>query len=693
MWEFLTQLLDTSGFPARWSCGQWTSGHGWLHILSDVAIFGAYVSIPVSIGLFVRRKQELVFPRLWWLFACFIFACGLTHLIEATLFWHPWYRLSGLVKLITALVSWTTVFAVWRYLPRAIDLPAMAALNRQLSDEVEDRKKAQAESARLNGELNHRVQELETMLAVIPVGIGIGNDRECRSIRSNDLLARMLRISTQANASLSAQAGVAPVHFKVHSHGRVLEAEELPMQRAARTGTPIRDFEEEVVFTDGQRVDLLVSAAPMMDGAGGVRGVIGAFVDVTALRAAEDERRRMEARLHQSQRLESLGVLAGGIAHDFNNLLTGVLGYASLIRWELPPASPLTPMVASIEEAAQRAAELCKRMLAFAGRDQFRLVDVVLDDFLIEAGRLPVSGSSSVVRVVTKLSAEGAVVWVDVQQMQQVLSNLLVNAAEALGVDGGTVLIQSGRSEAGEIDSAGMALVPEKPEGSYVYFEVIDEGCGMPTELMKRIFEPFFTTKFTGRGLGLASVLGIVKSHDGAIKVNSSEGKGTSVRVYLPVSDSKVPVLRSNEEKAPQPSNPRTILVIDDDDVLVKVSKRMLERFGFRALCASNGAEGLEQFRAMRSQVDGVLLDLTMPTMNGEEVFRRLREVDPSVPVVIMTGYDATYAMKRFGPGEASGFLAKPFTAEELRRVVVGMSGSAGDVATTGTAKDGNATG
>src|SRR5262245_37627763 len=220
MMEFFSRLFDTADFPARWNCGNWTAGLGWLHIWSDLAIFGAYAAIPTAIALYVLRRRDVSFPRLYWLFAGFIFSCGFGHLLDATLFWQPWYRFSGLVKLSTATVSWVTVLMLLRYLPQALALPGLARLNTQLKQEIEDRKQAEAEARHLNETLRQRVEELQTLLEVLPVGIGIAEDAQCQKIRTNPAFAQMLALRQGSNASLSASAGEAPQHFEVRHQGR-----------------------------------------------------------------------------------------------------------------------------------------------------------------------------------------------------------------------------------------------------------------------------------------------------------------------------------------------------------------------------------------------------------------------------------------------------------------------------------------
>ncbi|MEQ1859420.1 MAG: histidine kinase dimerization/phosphoacceptor domain -containing protein [Chthoniobacteraceae bacterium] len=321
MLDFFRLLFDTTDFPQRWHCGGWSPAHGWLHIVSDTLIFGAYAAIPGAIAFFaMRRRQDIVFPKLWWLFAAFIFSCGFGHLIEATLFWQPWYRLSGSVKAITAIVSWATVLSLVRYLPDALSVPGAAQLNAKLQREIDERRRAEEQVRHLNAALESRVQELETLLEVLPIGIGIAKDSQCRDIRTNKAFSEILGIVPGRNASLSAPPAEAPREFKVMREGRELTPDELPIQRAASEGVIIRNFEERIERVDGSRIDLLCHAAPIRSQDGSCRGAVGVFVDITERKAAEE---KLKASLEEKK------VLLHEIHHRVKNNLQFII---SLLR-------------------------------------------------------------------------------------------------------------------------------------------------------------------------------------------------------------------------------------------------------------------------------------------------------------------------------------------------------------------------
>ncbi len=669
MTEFFSHLFDTSDFPSRWTCGNWTDPHGWLHIGADFAIFAAYAAIPLTIAFFVARRPDISYPRLYWLFAAFIFSCGFVHLLEAIIFWHPWYRFSGLAKAVTAVVSWVAVLALIRVLPQALHLPGIAKLNAQLLAEIEERKAAENEVHRLNADLRNRVEELETLLNVIPVGIAITNDPNAAHIRTNAMLARMLKLREQAaDTSLSNEWEARSTHFRILHNRQELPAAELPIQRAASTGQEIRDFEEEVVFDSGEHLFLLGYASPLWSPEKSVRGAVGAFVDITARKTAEDERRFLEAKLQENQRLESVGMLAGGIAHDFNNLLTSILGNASLTRLQLPEKSPLLENVEKIESESMRAADLCKQMLAYAGKGQFELRQLDVNQLIQNATELLKSTIAKNAELRLNLQSPLPSVEGDPNQLKQIVLNLVMNGSDALEGRGGQITITTGQISVSSEDDHNSALAEPLEAGAYVFLEVCDNGCGMTPETVARIFEPFYSTKFIGRGLGLAAVQGIVRSHKGGLRLQSEPGHGTTLTVLLPVSGPSMDYKLVTPDDTDEWQGSGELLVIDDEPAVRLITAQLLKIMGFTPLIAASGAEGLELFQKHRTTVVGVLLDLTMPSMGGQETLRRLRLLDPNVNVLLMSGYTEEEVRSRFDGAAIPAFIHKPFGMTELRQ-------------------------
>lgn len=391
--------------------------------------------------------------------------------------------------------------------------------------------------------------------------------------------------------------------------------------------------------------------------------------DVTPALEALSKQRDLESRLQQAQRLESLGVMAGGVAHDFNNLLTPVIADASLALADLPADSPVRFRIERIQRTGERAAELTRQMLAYAGADEIETESVDVSVLVAEVSGLIEERLANRIAVTRDLAPDLPIVEGDPGQLTQVILNLLTNAEEAVGPGGGVIVIRTGVSEQ---TSGGSRQFPEDlGPGRYVFLEVEDDGCGMDDETRARIFDPFFTTKFTGRGLGLASVLGILRAHDGAIEIDSHLGRGTKFKVVLPVASARSARLSADPPAVGGPSaSRRKVLVIDDDDGTREITSDCLERAGMRVLLAAEGEAGVEQFRQYADEIAVVILDRTMPGVSGEEVFDRIRAIRPGVKILLMSGYAEGRASEAFAGRQLSGFIGKPFLPEELLAAV-----------------------
>jgi PAS domain S-box-containing protein len=382
------------------------------------------------------------------------------------------------------------------------------------------------------------------------------------------------------------------------------------------------------------------------------------------------ESRRIEHKLVESAKLESLGVLAGGIAHDFNNLLTGILGNASLARLELPPTSLGQPMLDQIETAARRAADLCKQMLAYSGQGRFVVQPIDLNKLIEDTTHLLQISIAKNCVLRFNLATGIPVVKADATQLRQVIMNLVINASEAIGSRSGVLALATGVARVDEEYLRGFRPDASPPPGDYVFVEVSDNGCGMDTATLGKIFDPFFTTKFTGRGLGLAAVLGIVRGHKGGLKVYSEPGKGTTFKLFFPVATGKA---QDSTSPFPIPAGFRgsgTVLIADDEETVRTVAARMLERLGFAVVLAADGREAVEKFRAEPDRYSFVLLDLTMPRLDGEETFRQMRQIRPGVRVILTSGFNQQEAVMRFTGKGLAGFIQKPFELTKLTQVV-----------------------
>lgn len=381
----------------------------------------------------------------------------------------------------------------------------------------------------------------------------------------------------------------------------------------------------------------------------------------------EAERLALERKLLETQKLESLGVLAGGIAHDFNNLLAVILGNAGLALMELAPGSPSRESIMLIELAAQRAADLTRQMLAYAGKGVVVVQRLNLNAIVTEMTHLlDVSIAKNVV-LHYQLAPDLPAIEADTAQMRQIVMNLVINAAEAIGSHSGVVTLSTGSLWADHAYLQATHLAAQLSEGCYVYLEVSDTGSGMDAATQAKIFDPFFTTKFTGRGLGLAAVLGIVRRHQGAVKVSSEPGAGTIMTCLFPASELAADEAAVVASMADEWRGSGTILVVDDDPDVRAVAARMLGQFGFTVLTAEDGRSGVELFRAHTGTISCVLLDLTMPHLSGEDAFRAIRRIDPQAHVLLMSGYSEEDVASRFAGKGLTGFVHKPFTPTELR--------------------------
>jgi two-component system, cell cycle sensor histidine kinase and response regulator CckA len=380
--------------------------------------------------------------------------------------------------------------------------------------------------------------------------------------------------------------------------------------------------------------------------------------------SAAQEHQRLETQLQQCRRLESLGVLAGGVAHDFNNLLTGILGYSSLALVELWPDSAACRYVRQIERAARRATELTGQMLAYAGRGKFVTRPLELAE-LLEQMR-PALVEAVAERAELALVCDGPV-WIegDPAQIEQLLQNLVRNAAEAVSPPGGKVCVRLGRMRTAASELTDGYVLPGLAGGDYASLQVTDTGAGMDPETLERAFEPFFSTRFAGRGLGLPASLGIVRGHRGTIRIDSAPEAGTRVTVLLPLGDAPSQLAAADEAPASQTEHP-SVLVVDDEDYVRAMSRRILEKAGFLVQTARDGRDALRRFQEPGSHFDLVLLDMTMPGMSGEEVLTELLKLRPAQRVMLCSGYARPEALERIAVEATTDFLRKPYSPPEL---------------------------
>ncbi|MEM7350484.1 MAG: transporter substrate-binding domain-containing protein [Acidobacteriota bacterium] len=410
---------------------------------------------------------------------------------------------------------------------------------------------------------------------------------------------------------------------------------------------------------------------PLHHADGSVYAVCAINADITDQMQAEEEKKKLEAQIQQSQKLESLGVLAGGIAHDFNNLLMGILGNTGLALLELDPDSPIRGHLRDVERTSKRAADLCKQMLAYSGKGRFIVQPIDITRLVIDMTHLLQVSISKKATLEKDFGTGLPAFEADATQIRQVVMNLITNASEALQDTSGTITLRTG-VKACDAEYLEQTYLAEQLEpGTYVFLEVRDTGCGMDAATRERIFDPFFSTKFAGRGLGLAATLGIVRGHQGALEVESEAGEGTTFRVLFPASDK--PISDTAPDVAPvleMPGAAGTILVVDDEVMVLTIARRVLERSGYRVLTAQDGEEGFDIFRRHSDDISLVLLDVTMPRMDGDETFRRMRRLRSDLRVLLTSGYNEREATNRLSEPGPAGFIQKPYAPAALLRKV-----------------------
>ena len=426
-----------------------------------------------------------------------------------------------------------------------------------------------------------------------------------------------------------------------------------------------REIEVRIVTKSGRIATVMASLQVTRDAVSGGLRVMGAARDITEAKEAEEERRKLERHVLEAQRLESLAMLTGGVAHDFNNLLVVILGNSRMALADAPPASALHSRLARIRAAAELGAGLTEQMLAYSGKSGAALKLLDLSHLVEEVADLLRASVSERCRLELDLAPRVRVEG-DATQLRQVVLNLVTNASEALAGGVGRLCVRTGLVQ---LDAAGLAelagaegLLP----GAHAFLEVADDGQGMDATTQQRIFEPFFTTKFSGRGLGLAGVLGIVRAHRGAVSVRSEVGVGTSVRVLLPEPRGALAAIDETAAARAPERRTGTILVVDDQDYVVEVAQAFLERAGHRVFTAGGGKAAIDCFRERGHEIDAVLLDLSMPDTNGEQVLTEMQRIRPDVRVVIATGYTAETDSKRLVSHGVVGFVRKPYEPEAI---------------------------
>lgn len=536
-------------------------------------------------------------------------------------------------------------------------LTRLTSANQQLLAELQARREAEQRLQQLNQQQSQAL--LQSFLDHVPASLGV-QDLEGRFVLVNEQLLHSLGLSSPAQI-----LGQTPSAFFPESIALTAQQERLHIQCTG--ATVIREYGE--LASDG-RV-MLAHSFPIRDANGTIIAVGHIAMDITTQKRAEEARLNLERQLLEAQRRESIGLLASGIAHDFNNLLTIIQGHAELTLCDLPVASPLRENVAAIVHGVQRAADLTAQMLAYAGKGRFVVQPLQLNCLIQEIAGLLRASITRHATVHYQLAAALPPIEADAAQIRQVVLNLLVNASEALLEQAGQITVVTLAEDLSATRLNELILGADLPPGHYVRMSVTDTGCGMDEATRARMFEPFFSTKFTGRGLGLAALQGIIRSHHGAIEVLSTPGQGTTINVWLPACASSLP------EFTPQPAAPATmgrgtVLVVDDEAAVRRVARSMLEHQGFHTLEAESGEAALALLAAGIPGLTAVLLDLTLPGRDGDAVAHQVGEQYPGLRVILMSGYSVQSLSSRQVELPVAAVLQKPFSLASLQAALGG---------------------
>ena len=526
-----------------------------------------------------------------------------------------------------------------------------------LSTFIDITERKRAEEALLRSEA-----VLRSMLDATQAGVGLLVNRRFQQVNAS--LCRITGYSREELLGLTTRV-LYPSDEEFERVGRVV------YPQIEREG--LGSMEARMQHKSGAALDVILTLSPF-DPANPDTGVTATVLDITERKQAERERLELERQLLHAQKLESLGILAGGIAHDFNNLLMAILGNLDVALLDLSPNSPARARIGQAVQAVRRATDLTRQMLAYSGKGKYVVTRMDLSNMVRENADLFRTAIPKTVAIHLLLATEPAVIEADPGQVQQVVMNLITNAAEAIGEQPGAITITTGVQECDEACLGRSRIDERPPAGRFVFLEVSDNGCGMDEDARQRLFDPFFTTKFTGRGLGMSAVLGIVRGHGGAILVDSAHRQGTTVRVLFPACEPHAETPHAAQDAPTGASDlalgAGVVLVVDDEEVVRGLCAAFVEHFGFTALQAADGEEALALFEENAGRIACVLLDLTMPRLDGVRTFQEMKRRRPEIPVILSSGYNQQDATRRFTGEGLAGFIQKPYRFEELKAVM-----------------------
>ncbi len=490
-----------------------------------------------------------------------------------------------------------------------------------------------------------------------PIAMGITN-RKGKMILFNDTVIKDLGYTKEELLNLDAKN----IHTDPQTRERLF-------QRLHEEGF-VRNFYLKIERKNGEIFDAKISAT--LCKYRGEEVVLSVAEDLSHYSKSDVERNIYKNRVEQTEKFTSLGLLAGSMAHDFNNLMMGILGSALLAKDEIPPGgSAVKQRIADMEMAAKKAVDLCSQMLEYSGRGKLSFEPVDLNELILKMDKLLFASISKNASIEYKLSENTPLIKGDATRIRQIIMNLVINASEAIRGSGVHITISTGVKRFDSIYLSESYLVDELPEGHYVYLEVVDTGVGMDKERLNRLFDPFFTTKSTGRGLGMSAVLGIVRGHKGTLTVDSKPGSGATFTLLFPVPET--PIVMKPEgrvESLDDSFETGLVLLVDDEEIVLKTARKMLEKMGFSVITAVNGEDAIKKFREHADTIKLVFLDLTMPVMDGEECFGNLQTINNKIPIIVVSGYFEQEVTERFEGVGLAGFLQKPYMISSVKDLI-----------------------
>lgn len=644
MWAFFERLLDSSMLSPHGICLLWEPELIWLHVASDAIIAIAYFSIPFALTILVTKRRDLQFGWVYWAFAIFIMACGLTHVLSIYTLWVPIYGIEGIVKAVTAAASIFTAGALWPLLPKILTIPSPFELQKVQAalEEEEIKSRDAALLLRQVGDAQRAMRESMTRLtAVVETAVDgvILFDAQARILLFNPACERLF--GYRAAEVMNLDIGMLMSNEERRSstgHARRFATGETAGLRKDGSSFPM-DLSVGQAWEDGELI------------------YVGIIHDLTA-------RKLTEQQLQQAQKMETVGQLSGGIAHDFNNLLTVIIGNAEHLSEQLKTRPDLRQFADDICESGERGAELTQRLLAFSRRQLLQPKAIDCRELLESMLKLLKRTLRENIEIKTAFGPGTIQAFADRAQLESAVLNLALNAQDAMPSGGRLTL----STELAAIDEDYRAQHPEVASGAYTLISVTDDGEGMTPEVIEHAFEPFFTTKEVGKGsgLGLSMVYGFAKQSDGHVSIYSERGLGTTVRIYLPrAGDGHSPTDMPDSEDA-APRGHETILIAEDDPFVRSSVILQVEALGYRVVAAVNGREALQRLRA-DSGIDMLFTDIVMPGgMSGWELADQARRIRPDLPVLFTSGY-ALETLVEQGRAQAQAVvLTKPYRKAEL---------------------------